>query len=411
MAKRLRDAEENLKGTTGYKLKIVERGGTKLEDLLHRSDPCQGQDCCRQGCLLCATKQYTGKNSTQDCSKRSLVYKTYCISCQEKDEAEIRKEEKDEKRAAEKIRNIKQHAYIGETSRSAFERATEHQNAMRQLDPSSHMLRHALDKHEGEKIKEIRFGMIVLQFTRTSFERQILESVTIQQNRHHNILNSRMEYNRCSIPRLSTRLGDREYKQYEKELKAEKEKEEALEERIRAMRKNRNKQRRGRPQKSAPAAKRRKTGKNSFSQNCQVWEVENSENIETDTARTEKRQDEKEELDCPAPKRMKTKQIDMRKYLTTPPIELLNNLPLPVEDTEVQQLLSQTVLAEPLPKQDVQMRQQLPSPTSQAEQRRQHGDASDQAEQPDGRGQAEQPGPDNTHKVRQPLTIQRAVAR
>ena len=83
LAKRLRDAEENLKGTTGYKLKIVERGGTKLEDLLHRSDPCQGQDCCRQGCLLCATKQYTGKNSTQDCSKRSLVYKTYCISCQE----------------------------------------------------------------------------------------------------------------------------------------------------------------------------------------------------------------------------------------------------------------------------------------------------------------------------------------
>ena len=146
-----------------------------------------------------------------------MVYKTYCISCQERDETRIREEETDEKKAAEKIRNIKQHAYIGETSRSAFERATEHQSAMRQLDPSSHMLRHALDRHEGEKMKEIRFGMIVLQFTKTSFERQILESVTIQQNRHHHILNSRMEYNRCSIPRLSTRLGDREYKQYEKE--------------------------------------------------------------------------------------------------------------------------------------------------------------------------------------------------
>ena len=128
--------------------------------------------------------------------------------------------------------------------------------------------------------------MIVLQFTKISFERQILESVILQQNRHHNILNSRMEYNRCSIPRLSKRLGDREYKQYEKELRAEREKEEALEERIRVMRKNRNKQRRGRHQKAAPPAKRRKTGESSFSQNCQLWELESRENIERETART-----------------------------------------------------------------------------------------------------------------------------
>ena len=40
LAKRLRQAEENLMVTTGYKIKIVERGGTKLEDLLHKSDPC-----------------------------------------------------------------------------------------------------------------------------------------------------------------------------------------------------------------------------------------------------------------------------------------------------------------------------------------------------------------------------------
>ena len=45
LAKRLREAEENLLTSTGYKLKIVERGGTKLEDLLHKSDPWQGQDC------------------------------------------------------------------------------------------------------------------------------------------------------------------------------------------------------------------------------------------------------------------------------------------------------------------------------------------------------------------------------
>ena len=77
LAKRLREAEENLLHSTGYKLKIVEKGGSKLEDLLHKSDPCQGQDCERQDCLLCSTKLRTGKNGSQDCSKRNLVYQTY----------------------------------------------------------------------------------------------------------------------------------------------------------------------------------------------------------------------------------------------------------------------------------------------------------------------------------------------
>ena len=74
LAKRLREAEENLLKSTGYKLKIVERGGTKLEDLLHKSDPCQGQDCERQDCLLCSTKQRTGKNLKQECSVPNVLH-------------------------------------------------------------------------------------------------------------------------------------------------------------------------------------------------------------------------------------------------------------------------------------------------------------------------------------------------
>ena len=50
----------------------------------------------------------------------------------------------------------------------------------------------------------------------------------IQQNTHHHILNSKSEDSRCSIIRLSTRLGDKEYKKYEKGLEEEKEKEEIM---------------------------------------------------------------------------------------------------------------------------------------------------------------------------------------
>ena len=78
----------------------------------------------------------------------------------------------------------------------------------------------------------------MIQFTRSSFERQVLESVIIQKERHHHLLNSRSEFNRCAIPRLSTKIGD--YKKYEKEIEIEREKDEQLEEKIRNMRKERS---------------------------------------------------------------------------------------------------------------------------------------------------------------------------
>ena len=57
----------------------------KLEDILTKSDPWQGKDCDRKGCLLCLNKSRTGKNTTQDCTRRSLVYETWCMTCHEKD--------------------------------------------------------------------------------------------------------------------------------------------------------------------------------------------------------------------------------------------------------------------------------------------------------------------------------------
>jgi hypothetical protein len=83
LAKRLREAEAKLQDMTGYRLKIVERAGLKLEDILHKADPWQGQDCKREKCLLCLTKSRTGKNTTQDCSRRILVYETWCMTFHE----------------------------------------------------------------------------------------------------------------------------------------------------------------------------------------------------------------------------------------------------------------------------------------------------------------------------------------
>ena len=104
---------------------------------------------------------------------------------------------------------------------------------MEQLQTSSHMLKHALEHHGDEvDMRKIEWGVKVLRFTRSAFERQVIESVLIQENRFHYILNSKSEYNRCSLPRLTAKLGEREWKKKAKEERLEKEKELELEKRI-----------------------------------------------------------------------------------------------------------------------------------------------------------------------------------
>ena len=265
LAAKLREAEVKLQDLTGYKLKIVERSGSKMEDLLHQSDPWQGEDCCRPHCLLCITKQYTGKLLSQDCTRRSLIYETWCISCQERDEKQVDEiYGEDQKKNEEMKKKIQLYKYIGETSRSVYERAWEHQHDRDSLSQGSHLLKHLIDKHEGEMPDKVRFGIKVLKYTKTAFERQILESVMIQENRGHHILNSRSEYNRCALPRLTTKVGENHYKRWEKDLNEEKMRDELLESKIRQMRKDRNMGRMRNSRRETQPLKRRKIGSGGF---------------------------------------------------------------------------------------------------------------------------------------------------
>ena len=121
-------------------------------------------------------KRYTGKNLKQECKKRNLVYETFCITCEKR---EIKKIEEETEYEKERIRKIKKHEYTGETCRSIFEKTQEHQNDMDQLKPGSHLLKHLLDSCEEEEKEDNRFGVKVVQYTRSSFEKQILESMVI----------------------------------------------------------------------------------------------------------------------------------------------------------------------------------------------------------------------------------------
>ena len=61
-------------------------------------------------------------------------------------------------------------------------------------------------------MKEIKFAMRMRGYARSALERQVLDSVLIQEDwKRHLLMNSKSECIRCSLPRLTARIGNKEY--------------------------------------------------------------------------------------------------------------------------------------------------------------------------------------------------------
>ena len=165
---------------TGDKFKIVERTGNILENILASTDPWKGLDCGRNNCLVCNTKTLTGKDMKKDCRKRNILYEIRCLSCEDKEKERIQEMYGDDmKKIKEMEAKMIIPKYIGETSRSVYERGYEHLDQLASLSKNSIMLRHMVDKHENQDFSEIKWGMFITRYKRSTFERQIDEAVTI----------------------------------------------------------------------------------------------------------------------------------------------------------------------------------------------------------------------------------------
>ena len=197
LVNRLRQAEAELSGLLGDRIKFVERAGTMLKNIFHKSNPQAGQDCGRLTCLV----HSHGESGGGDCKRRNITYKTSCIKCLEEG---------------------KEATYYGESSRTAFERGLEHAGDFLSEKSDSHILKHQLTEHP-ELGKNLRFSMKVIRQHKSAFQRQVHEAVIIQMNENTNILNSKGEYNRCVLPRLGVIFGEKELKKKpEKEEKGKK---------------------------------------------------------------------------------------------------------------------------------------------------------------------------------------------
>ena len=72
---------QELRPWTGLNLKVVERGGQKLQDLLCKSNPWDNTDCGRKDCFTCISTTKSAKPKFSNCYQKSVVYETWCQTC------------------------------------------------------------------------------------------------------------------------------------------------------------------------------------------------------------------------------------------------------------------------------------------------------------------------------------------
>ena len=108
-------------------------------------------------------------------------------------------------------REGKEAVYVGESSRSAYERAMDHLGDYREGAEDSHMSNHAKTEHGGRL--DLKWKFSVIKTFQSSLTRQISEAVRIKTRGEDRVLNEKGVYNRCAIPEIAVTHNDKLWNQ------------------------------------------------------------------------------------------------------------------------------------------------------------------------------------------------------
>ena len=156
------------------RIRFIERGGSKILDVLGERDPWGRSPCQRLDCWSCRHKASAGQ-----CSHEGVVYSIICLGC------------KKDGILAE---------YTGESSRSLYQRGREHQRGYKDQKEDNPMWKHVVQHHGGSHQE---FQLALIKMHHNAFNRQIMESVLITNEERDYTLNSKCEYLGEAIPRLT----------------------------------------------------------------------------------------------------------------------------------------------------------------------------------------------------------------
>ena len=173
---RLKDLLQKEIDKTPYKIRVVEKSGTKLIKLLQKNDPFKTKTCRnREECMVCSGSKPGG------CRDSGVTYRINCLGCKG--------------------------VYKGETGKNGFSRGKKHHDDYVNKRDVSAMWKHCILKHEEQ---EQQFEMVIEDRSRNDpTKRQILEAVRIQKVPKDLLMNGKSEWNSARIPRAMIHTSDR----------------------------------------------------------------------------------------------------------------------------------------------------------------------------------------------------------
>jgi hypothetical protein len=148
-------------------IKVVEKAGVTIKDLLQRSNPFGLKDCGRYECLMFAQGDI-------DCRTRGCVYEYLCEDCER--------------------------MYRGQTGRSIYERNVEQLDAWIEQDDECPLQRHANVYHNGGNF-EVSIKLLANCFGKPS-RRLITEAVMIDEIPEGRTMNNRAEWSYIKLAKV-----------------------------------------------------------------------------------------------------------------------------------------------------------------------------------------------------------------
>ena len=155
LSKELRKREEELNRNNPEMIKIEEKGGLKIKDILISKNPFKKSKCIQKSCPLCTDSQSVDTNPKVKipCNTHNVGYRWSCITCQERSITKV---------------------YEGETGRSARTRGAEHLKEFEKKKEKGVLFKHKMTDHKNE---DVRFKMEITQKFKDALTRQANEAI------------------------------------------------------------------------------------------------------------------------------------------------------------------------------------------------------------------------------------------
>ena len=175
LVKQLKEREEELNKFREDRIKIVEKGGIKVENILTKKDPFEKENCKNKVCPICTNES---KKLNILCNSNNVGYRWVCQTCEVQNKTKV---------------------YEGETARSGRLRGIEHLKQFEGKKTDSVLYKHKLTEHRNE---EVKFRMELTGTFKDALSRQAEEAVRIQSRQPFQLMNSKSEFNHPPIARI-----------------------------------------------------------------------------------------------------------------------------------------------------------------------------------------------------------------